>query len=228
NVIMFSPGADVQYAVAINIPAQKCAAGFFPDQDKEFLAGNDPKTVKDCLNKRDIYESKTMIGAMPKNNAHSESRLLRRVGTGKSPMENLLNQQNDSCVVFYTYNSPCLGTCLCGSSKYSILNLLKIFQNHQGPEAFAFKKIFGSESRKQRRECFAKVNKEIRLYCCITGECKACFNEGSFSKVFGEPSQFYSTSSKYAYILLPIALSNSVLDASGMINAAFTLSSEPL
>ncbi|KAK1786106.1 hypothetical protein P4O66_017837 [Electrophorus voltai] len=179
----FSPGDDVQYAVAINIPAQKCAAGFFPDQDKEFLAGNDPKTVKDCLNKRDIYEGKTMIGAMPKNNVHSESRLLRPVGSGISPMEKLLNQQKDSCVVFYTHNSPCLGNCLCDSSKYSILNFLKIFQNHQGPEAFVFKKIFGRESREQRRECFAKVNKEIRLYRCITGRCNACFNEESFSEV---------------------------------------------
>ncbi|KAI4874911.1 hypothetical protein NFI96_003972, partial [Prochilodus magdalenae] len=99
-----------QYAVAINVPADKCGPEFKPDQN--FLtAENPPDVVKQRLNAREVYLSHSMIGAIPKN-FHSEYRLLNQPDQQNSPMRTLLNQNVQGCVIFYTYYSPCTKFCL--------------------------------------------------------------------------------------------------------------------
>ncbi|XP_036419471.1 uncharacterized protein LOC118803074 [Colossoma macropomum] len=181
HIEQYSPGDNKQYAVAINIPAEMCGAGFRPDDT--FLSGDQPAEVICHFNKRVIYESATMIGAVPKERYHSEFWLLNPKDPNASPMQNLLNQRKDGCVIFYTYNSPCLGTCLNATNTgRNILKALNMFTLHDGPKALVYSQIFGTADTEQYRDDFAKVNAKIRLYRCTTAGCHACFNGGTFDQ----------------------------------------------
>ncbi|KAL6471949.1 hypothetical protein MHYP_G00205990 [Metynnis hypsauchen] len=184
HIQQYSPGPKKQYAVAINIPAEMCGADFRPDDT--FLAGDKPGEVTCYFSKRLIYQSATMIGAVPKNSYHSEFWLLNPRNPDVSPMKNLLNERKDGCVIFYSYNSPCLGTCLNATNTgRNILTALDMFTRHDGPKAFVYSQIFGIADAEQYRDDFAKVNAKIRLYRCTSeAECQACFNGGAFNQPF--------------------------------------------
>ncbi|KAL7849466.1 hypothetical protein SRHO_G00210890, partial [Serrasalmus rhombeus] len=180
----YSPGPNKQYAMAINIPPEKCGAGFQPNDT--FLAGDNPAEVKCHFSKREIYQSATMIGAVPKENYHSEFWLLNPKNPDGSPMKNLLNKRKDGCVIFYTYKSPCLGTCLNATNTgRNILTALDMFTHHDGPKAFVYSQIFGTADAEKYRDNFAKVNAKIQLYRCANeAGCHACFNGGTFNQLF--------------------------------------------
>ncbi|KAL7849480.1 hypothetical protein SRHO_G00211030 [Serrasalmus rhombeus] len=113
----YCPKQGDQFAVAINVPARYCSAGSNLD-DGSFLKNDKPDAVKRDMNGvNKLYQGKELIGALRKssNNKgfyHSEYLLLREPDPEHSPMKNLLNKNKDGCVIFYTYNSPCIGTTL--------------------------------------------------------------------------------------------------------------------
>ncbi|KAL7825421.1 hypothetical protein AOLI_G00326280 [Acnodon oligacanthus] len=146
----YCPKQGDQFAVAINVPARYCTAGSNLD-DGSFLKNDKPDAAKlDMNSAKKLYEGKELIGALRKssNNKgdfHSEYLLLKEPDPEYSPMKNLLNKNKDGCVIFYTYNSPCIGTCLHEDGDRNILEALYIFNEHRGPKAFVYNRIFNSD-----------------------------------------------------------------------------------
>ncbi|XP_060759755.1 uncharacterized protein LOC132870186 [Neoarius graeffei] len=175
---------DSQYAIAINVPKEQCA-GYV---DNNFLTKYPADNVKNGMNSDDrLYTADELIAARPKKkkkfNIHSESILLRIPDSqGMVPMKRLLDRYSSGCVVFYTYNSPCVQTCTDPVGNYSILPALQqLFQNYNGPKAFVFTDIFRNDTQKpQFAEQLKLVDDRIPLYRCIKGkqgqitECFVC------------------------------------------------------
>ncbi|XP_036413099.1 uncharacterized protein LOC118797905 [Colossoma macropomum] len=159
----YSPGD--QYAVAINIPAKFCTKTFNLDDFKSVLMNDLPDNVKDVMKgPSKVYSGTQLIGATPlpdtkspvnrktrkHPNFHSEYLLLIKstpLATDPNPndplMQKLLNRDPQGCVIFYTYNSPCIRTCLNEKNKErNILTALNMLRDHQGPKAFVYNKIF--------------------------------------------------------------------------------------
>ncbi|XP_036412394.1 uncharacterized protein LOC118797221 [Colossoma macropomum] len=167
----YSPKQGDQFAVAINVPARYCTAGSNLD-DGSFLKNDKPDAAKRDMNGvNKLYQGKELIGALRKssNNKgfyHSEYLLLREPDPEHSPMKNLLNKNKDGCVIFYTYNSPCIGTCLHEDGDRNILDALYIFTGHQGPTAFVYNRIFNYDKRNFDLEEYLKKINEVPLYRC--------------------------------------------------------------
>ncbi|XP_036449432.1 uncharacterized protein LOC118823753 [Colossoma macropomum] len=171
-------GAVRQYAVAINVPEEQCQKDFVPDQNK-FLKNEEADTVKNQTYNETValYQGSELIAAgtldRGKYKRHSESILMNPPKI--SPMTNLLNKKKDGCVVFYTYNSPCVDTCINEKSNFSILKMLEIWSTRKGLKAFAFKDIWKFDKKKDLKERFKAITKYVPLYRCVSAQtCYDC------------------------------------------------------
>ncbi|KAL7849467.1 hypothetical protein SRHO_G00210900 [Serrasalmus rhombeus] len=180
-----------QFALAINVPRQKCSKGVVPDQN--FLLDNDIRKVKAAMDDRKsrVYKGQQLIGAKPKPipnnpkiNYHSEYLLLFKSNPpATSPddplMQKLLNKDPDGCVVFYTYNSPCVNTCSTPNKRYSIIPALDMFKDHRGPKAFVFTQVWKyDENSSQWKGNIRSVSKRVPLYRCDNTGCYRCVRVG--------------------------------------------------
>ncbi|KAL7849469.1 hypothetical protein SRHO_G00210920 [Serrasalmus rhombeus] len=154
----YSPGG--QYAVAINIPHHLCTGRFSYEEFLDALNNDQPNNVRNNLKNKAIYNGQRMIAATkiedpnnidPKTNQHpffhSEYLLLINSNPlGVRPnvplMQALLNKDPQGCVIFYTYNSPCTGTCLNRNRPRNILTALNMIRLRAGPKAFVYNRIF--------------------------------------------------------------------------------------
>uniref|UniRef100_A0AAR2JKI3 Uncharacterized protein n=1 Tax=Pygocentrus nattereri TaxID=42514 RepID=A0AAR2JKI3_PYGNA len=175
-----------QFAVAINVPAEKCSAGVTPDQN--FLPDDGARKVIDAMDgTAKVYKGQRLIGAKPKPisnnpniNYHSEYLLLIQSNPpATSPddplMMQLLNTNPDGCVVFYTYNSPCVKTCSTPNKRYSIIPALDMFTDHKGPKAFVFGQVWKHDVNKAQWETNMRaVNGKVPLYRCNNAGCTLC------------------------------------------------------
>ncbi|XP_076137723.1 uncharacterized protein LOC143121229 [Alosa pseudoharengus] len=201
-------GDGVQYAVAINVPADQCGATF----SQNFLSQEDERTVKQELTAKNLYQGPQMVAATPKGGSstskiHSERALLMCTGFNQAvtPVQNLLNKDKGGCVVFYTYNSPCLEYCLNQAKDENernrekiqteraekkgkpvnvapavakcILNSLSTLSNHNGPKAFVFSQVYRNDINKpELAAALKKVAEQVPLYKCTTNSCVKCLN----------------------------------------------------
>lgn len=108
---------DAQYAIAISFPRAQCTDEHADIQN--VFSNNDARHVKDELSKGQkcllCTDSHNVIAARPNltTKEHSEHVLLYPLGG--SPMDTLLEHADqNSCVAFYSYNSPCVKTCIQG------------------------------------------------------------------------------------------------------------------
>ncbi|KAL6471944.1 hypothetical protein MHYP_G00205940 [Metynnis hypsauchen] len=175
-----------QFAVAINVPAEKCSAGVKPDQN--FLPDDDAQKAIDAMDgTAKVYKGQRLIGAKPKPipnkqdvNYHSEYLLLIKSNPpATSPddplMKKLLRKDGNGCVVFYTYNSPCVNTCSTPNKRYSIIPALDMFRDHKGPKAFVFGQVWKYDVNKAQWEANMKeVNAKVPLYRCNNAGCALC------------------------------------------------------
>ncbi|XP_021322222.1 uncharacterized protein [Danio rerio] len=176
-----------QYATAINVPVEQCQPDFDLDQNN-FLTQETPAIVKNNITDETnaLYQGAELIAAgtrkvvITKNkqyNRHSESLLLNPVGN--SPMTKLLNKRKDGCSVFYTFESPCVDTCLNPDSKHNILGGLMKWKEHGGIKAFVFKNFWKFDTGKDLQSEFRKIAAIVPLYRCESAnECIACKGEG--------------------------------------------------
>ncbi|KAI4882399.1 hypothetical protein NFI96_008443 [Prochilodus magdalenae] len=166
-----------QIALAMNVPKEKCSKGVVPDQN--FLLDNDVNEVKAVMNgPARVYKGQQLIGAKPKpigkkrSNYHSEYLLLinsnpSETSTDDHPMKELLDRDPDGCVVFYTFNSPCVKTCSTPNTNYSIIPALENFRNHTGPKAFVFGQAWKRDINTTQWEANIRaVNSRVPLYRC--------------------------------------------------------------
>ncbi|KAI4871402.1 hypothetical protein NFI96_009404, partial [Prochilodus magdalenae] len=166
----YSPYGEGQYAVAINVPVKYCSAGSNPD-DGHFLKNDKPDAAKRAM-KGDarVYKGQELIGATRKQSTtkgflHSEYLLLRDPDEEHSLMMNLLNKKKDGCVIFYTLNSPCIGTCLYEDGGRHILKALSMIKGRAN--AFVYTQIFHRDAKNgELEEYLNNVHKEVPLYRC--------------------------------------------------------------
>ena len=85
-------------------------------------------------------------------------------------MQDLLNRDPQGCVIFYTYNSPCMGTCLNRNRPRNILTALNMIRLRQDPKAFVYNRVFEKdEGNDQLEENLRKIegnNNNKFLYRC--------------------------------------------------------------
>lgn len=168
---------DAQYAIAIGVPPDQCTKEgsdiqtVFPQQDAK-LVKDKLKNGEKCF----LCTSSNVIATRPdlKTKEHSEHILL--YPPLKSPMDKLLAKADkDSCVVFYSYNSPCVKTCI--KSEDNILAGISNWINirKEGMNAFVFQEIWQQDKKKDLQEEFLKINAVVPLYRCKkTSNAMAC------------------------------------------------------
>lgn len=176
-------GHPRQYAVAINVPKDQCQQNFIPSQNN-FLTQEDAMNVKNAITDETnaLYQGAELIAAgtrkKKKYNMHSESLLLNPADN--SPMTKLLNKRKDSCSVFYTFESPCVDTCLDENGKHSILKALENWKEHSGIKAFVFKNFWKFDTEKDLQTKFKQIVAHVPLYRCVSEtQCYACKGEGN-------------------------------------------------
>ncbi|XP_059362852.1 uncharacterized protein LOC132101688 [Carassius carassius] len=181
-------GTDAQYALSIYVPPAHCVdkrAKIENVFDKE-----DAALVKTLLNRGAkcelCTEQQNVIASRPvrideKITEHAEQVLLYPVG--HSLMDKLLKKARDqSCVVFYSYNSPCVKTCL--QSVDNILEGLRNWINTRKIEgqmnAFVFQEIWQKDKDKDLQTEFRNIDAIVPLYRCMKSsnamECRKCMN----------------------------------------------------
>ncbi|XP_048016774.1 uncharacterized protein LOC125248697 [Megalobrama amblycephala] len=175
-------GHPRQYAAAINVPKHQCQQNFFPAQNN-FLTQENVLNVKNAITDETnaLYQGSELIAAgtrkQKKYNMHSESLLLNPANN--SPMTKLLNRRKDSCSVFYTFESPCVDTCLNPTHEANILDALKNWKKHNGIKAFVFKNFWKFDKEKDLQTKFKQIVAHVPLFCCVSeNQCYACKGEG--------------------------------------------------
>ncbi|XP_052472485.1 uncharacterized protein LOC128029053 [Carassius gibelio] len=177
-----------QYATAINVPKNQCQQNFIPSQNN-FLTQEDAVNVKNAItdDTKALYQGAELIAAGTKKvviskkkqyNMHSESLLLNPADN--SPMTKLLNKRKDGCSVFFSFESPCLDTCLDASGRHSILRGLENWKEHSGIKAFVFKNFWKFDTKKDLQTKFKQIVAHVPLYRCVSeNQCYACKGEGN-------------------------------------------------
>nr|XP_055053377.1 uncharacterized protein LOC129438605 [Misgurnus anguillicaudatus] len=173
------PGA--QYAIAIRLTKNQCTDEKF--SITSVFSKADAQIVKETIRNGqtcDVCTSpKNVIAARPQSedpNDHSEYRLLYPVG--KSPMDNLLkNVDKNSCVVFYTYNSPCVKECINGQKNIleGLSNWKKGGEGKVKINAFVFRNIWKKDLTNDLPKEFQKIDVIVPLYQCPEAEQMNCF-----------------------------------------------------
>ncbi|XP_066499887.1 uncharacterized protein [Hoplias malabaricus] len=172
-----------QYAAAINVPKEQCQSGFVPDQNNFLKKEEEATNVKNKIYDPNLalYQGDELIaaGTLERTEGkktykrHSESTLMNP--PDKSPMSTLLNKRKEGCVVFYTYNSPCVQTCIDINGNYNILKMLETWGKREELKAFVFKDIWKFDTRKDLKENFKAITKYVPLYRCVSAEeCYKC------------------------------------------------------
>nr|XP_055053836.1 uncharacterized protein LOC129438964 [Misgurnus anguillicaudatus] len=175
------PGA--QYAIAIRLTKKQCTDEKFSVMS--VFSRPDAKIVKDKISKGQICELctklKNVIAARPKSedpNDHPEYRLLFSEGksVGNSPMDKLLEKvDKNTCVVFYTYNSPRVNESM--SVKKNILRGLSNWKNKQkeGIKVFVFQNMWEKDVTENLTNEIQKIDVIVPLYQCPRAEEMNCF-----------------------------------------------------
>ncbi len=179
---------NFQYALAIAFNQDQCT-NEQSDIQREFSM-EDAKNVRNLLNGKEkcnlCTSSKNVIASRPvpisKNkDEHAEHVLLYPVGS--SLMSDLLREKSKAeCVVFYSYNSPCVKTCLRGSN--NILEGLKNWINIRKYKmnAFVFQDVWQNNKRSDLEQEFVNINTIVPLYRCVRTdnvmECRKCVENG--------------------------------------------------
>ncbi|XP_036455159.1 uncharacterized protein LOC118827793 [Colossoma macropomum] len=194
---------DFQYAMAVRIAKNQCLQGF-NEQGLEPLK-TEVSNFKNNPETRDVYEGQMVIAARSKNERHSEYKLLieneRKVI--KQLLESKQGRNDEDCVIFYTYNSPCLKRCLNEEADKKtrkihdkqttkgkkltgifrcIYNYLDELNSLQGPRAFVFSQIYREDVDKEElSDCFRKIADQIPLYQCDNNNrCRHCGQDNEY------------------------------------------------
>lgn len=177
-------GEPAQYAFAITVPSAQCTSEqsdiqtVFSKEEAEYV-----KTVITEGNTCELCsQSGIVIATRPKNKEHAEHILLYPLGN--SPMSKLLKEADqNSCIVFYSYNSPCVTKCI--QSEDNILEALSNWKNirKEAMNVFVFEKIWQKDKwRKDMAEDLLKIDNQVPLYRCDNTngmECQKCVEKNT-------------------------------------------------
>ncbi|XP_073779451.1 uncharacterized protein isoform X1 [Danio rerio] len=177
---------DVQYAIAIVVPQALCT-----DEQSDIqtvFSTEEAAHVKDLLTNGQTCvlctNSQNVIAARPtqKPKEHAEHILLYPLSN--SPMDKLLAKADpNSCVVFYSYNSPCVTKCI--QSTDNILAGLANWKNirKDAMNVFVFGKIWQKDAwRKDMAKDLLMIYDQVPLYRCDSSngmQCKNCVEKNT-------------------------------------------------
>ncbi|XP_073674174.1 uncharacterized protein [Garra rufa] len=175
---------NAQYAIAISVPPDLCKN----EQSKieNVFSREEAQNVKNVITegKTCVLCSPNVIATRPngKTKEHAEHILL--FPPGNSPMDTLLKKTDqNNCVVFYTYNSPCVNKCIKGAD--NIFPGLKDWKNiRKGMNVFVFEELW-KDVDKNIAEDFKMINELVPLYRCASTnvmECQNCVNGNTVDK----------------------------------------------
>ncbi|XP_058600551.1 uncharacterized protein LOC131520377 [Onychostoma macrolepis] len=174
-------GHPRQYALAINVPKDQCQQNF---NQNNFLTRENAVNVRNAItdDTNALYQGAELIAAGTRKkkryNIHSESLLLNPAGN--SPTTKLLNKRKDGCSVLFSFNSPCVDTCLDATGKHNIIDALKNWTEHSGIKAFVFKDFWKFDTKKDLQTKFKQIVAHVPLYRCVSEtQCYACEGEGN-------------------------------------------------
>ncbi|KAL1250519.1 hypothetical protein QQF64_018315 [Cirrhinus molitorella] len=163
-------GHDAQYSLSIYVPPAHCVHKnaniknkFDTDEASHVrrLLINGAKCEL-CTKAKNVIASRP-VRIDERTTEHSEHVLLYPVGN--SLMDKLLKKAKDhSCVVFYSYNSPCVKTCLQGAD--NILEGLRNWRNKRKGtmNAFVFQEIWQKDRGKDLATEFRNIDAIVPLY----------------------------------------------------------------
>ncbi len=165
------------------MPKNQCQQNFNPSQNN-FLTQEDALNVKNAITDETnaLYQGEELIAAgtrkMKRYNIHSESLLLNPAEN--SLMTKLLNKEKYGCSVFYTFDSPCVESCLNETRNHNIIEALRKWKEHSGIKAFVFMNIWKNDLKKDLQTQFKKIVSHVPLYRCVSEtQCYACKGEGN-------------------------------------------------
>ncbi|OCT97296.1 hypothetical protein XELAEV_180095221mg, partial [Xenopus laevis] len=179
-------GLNNQYAYVALFTVAQCrqlADADLRDALRQEDAANLVMTVAD----QQIYRGTKMVAASylqidNQHAVHAEARLLNGEGNAPSPVQDLINRNEDrGCVLFYTLNSPCTGLCVRIGGQYNILNKLNVFDNINNRALVYNDVYFADLTRKEDIvwAAWAAVNARIGFYRCFNNRCVRCFKNGT-------------------------------------------------
>ncbi|XP_016364508.1 uncharacterized protein LOC107705632 [Sinocyclocheilus rhinocerous] len=173
---------DAQYAIAIIVPPAQCT-----DEQSDIqtvFSREEAEHVRNLLNNREncilCTQSENVIAARPNGMTKEHSEHILLYPLGNSPMDTLLAQADqNSCVVFYSYNSPCVTKCILSDD--NILPGLTNWKNkREGMNVFVFNKIWQKDAwRRDMAKDLLKIHERLPLYRCTRRnvmECQNCIN----------------------------------------------------
>ncbi|KAL1261201.1 hypothetical protein QQF64_009028 [Cirrhinus molitorella] len=174
-------GTNAQYAIAISVPRYLCTND--QSQIEDVFSREEAQSVKDYITQGQTCvrcsSSQNVIATRPnaKTKEHAEHILL--FPTGNSPMDTLLkNTDQNNCVVFYSYNSPCVTKCIRGED--NIFPGLQNWKNvrNEGMNVFVFEDLW-KDADKTIADDFKRIDQLVPLYRCASEnamECQNCVN----------------------------------------------------
>uniref|UniRef100_A0A673KV54 Uncharacterized protein n=1 Tax=Sinocyclocheilus rhinocerous TaxID=307959 RepID=A0A673KV54_9TELE len=180
------PKADAQYAIAISVPQDQCTKEGAVIET--VFSKENAKYVKDVITKGEkcvlCTTSSNVIATRPNGTTKEHSEHILLYPLGNSPMDKLLKKTDqNSCVVFYSYNSPCVTKCI--QSTDNILDGLSNWKNmrKEGMNVFVFEKIWQKDAwRKDMDKDLLQINAEVPLYRCNRKnvmECQKCVEKNT-------------------------------------------------
>ncbi|XP_062384467.1 uncharacterized protein LOC134071679 [Sardina pilchardus] len=168
-------GAKVlQHAIAVRFPSDQCTA----KTDLSFEDLPEGGDVRPRLKEKGgIFGHSHLVAARPVGKGrpakHSEFILLMKKDQGKTPMEKLTSGHLDDCMIFYTYNSPCMKQCQMDGHPRNILTAVEeLWGTVTGPKAFVYNTVYQDTGSSDLLPLAGKVS----LYRCFNGECFDCGN----------------------------------------------------
>ncbi|XP_016317803.1 uncharacterized protein LOC107669886 isoform X1 [Sinocyclocheilus anshuiensis] len=180
------PKADAQYAIAISVPQDQCTKEGAVIET--VFSKEDAKYVKDVITKGEkcvlCTTSSNVIATRPNGTTKEHSEHILLYPLGNSPMDKLLKKTDqNSCVVFYSYNSPCVTKCIQNTD--NILDGLSNWKNmrKEGMNVFVFENIWQKDAwRKDMEKDLLQINAEVPLYRCNRKnvmECQKCVEKNT-------------------------------------------------
>ncbi len=176
---------DAHYAIAITVSQDQCTEEQSTIQT--VFSREEAEQVRNLLNNKEkcvlCTQSENVIATRPNGATKEHAEHILLYPLGNSPMDKLLNKADqNSCVVFYSYNSPCVTKCILSDD--NILPGLANWKNRrEGMNVFIFNKIWQKDTwRKDMATDLLRIHEQVPLSRCARRnvmECQNCVNRNT-------------------------------------------------
>ncbi|XP_028929233.1 uncharacterized protein LOC103167484 [Ornithorhynchus anatinus] len=181
NLRCFQPcdrRGPVQYAVGIRLGEAVCTGS-----KQMNLSTQLPQMKKQLHDLGGLYNGESLVAARVQGNigeyrVHAEWRLLSHANNNRSWVQQLLSRNNNErCLIFYTFRSPCKSRCLNETHNSNIINSVREVFNLVQRGAFVFDRVYEEVTNTTQRDELVRAWSNlgnIPTYHCYTKSCVYC------------------------------------------------------